>query len=81
MKSMTALVAAAVTVSLMMPSATFAATAKKKDVRATMSAEKKKELRRKAREWCARKFRDGSNYVDRVEIRRDGSIMCYVRGY
>ncbi len=59
-----------------------AAAASKKNVRDSLSAKQKSELRRKGREWCKKKYAsDGQNYIDRVEIRRDGSIMCYIRGY
>jgi hypothetical protein len=79
LKSLTVALAAVVATSFMVADVSFAAS-KKKNVRDSMSAAQKKELRRKAREWCEKKIRNGSDYIDRIEIKSDGRVICYYRG-
>jgi hypothetical protein len=50
-------------------------------VRDRMSDAQKKELRRRAMDWCKKKFRDGANSIERVQIQSNGKVICYIRGY
>jgi hypothetical protein len=56
-----------------------AANKAKQTVRDRMTAEQKKELRRRAREWCTKKYIHGTAYIDRVQIQSDGRVICYYR--
>ncbi len=54
--------------------------AAKKNVRETMTAEQKKAARKRGMEWCRNKFqRDGYTQIEKVMIREDGGITCYIR--
>jgi hypothetical protein len=79
LKTVTAIIATVVAANFLVADISFAAS-KKKNVRDSMSAEQKKEVRRKARDWCAKKIRNGNSYVDRIEIKSDGRVICWYRG-
>jgi len=49
-----------------------------KTARDKMSPEQKKELRRKAYEWCRKKHAPHGDIL-RVEILSDGSVRCWVK--
>ncbi len=81
-KTITALVASAFVGSLMMADLALAASKNSNaNVRDRMSDAQKKEIRRKAMEWCKKKYRDGSNQVERIQIQSNGKVICYIRGY
>jgi hypothetical protein len=77
---MSILAATAFTLSLPVDTA-FAAKAAKKDRRSQMTAEQKKDLRKRAREWCIKNYAKGNAAViDRIDILSDGSVRCWYRG-
>ena len=51
-----------------------------KDVRKTMTAAQKSELRKKALEWCKKNYIQGGAFIVRVEILSDGRVRCWVKG-
>ena len=53
-----------------------AAEAKRRD---QMTAAEKKELRKRAREWCMKKYVKGTVTFERVEIRANGQVICWTR--
>jgi hypothetical protein len=63
-----------------LPTLTTAEAAKAKkgsNKRDQMSAEQKKELRRKGREWCIKNHAKGNSTIERIEIMENGSIRCW----
>ena len=45
-----------------------------------MSAEQKRALRKKAMEWCLKTYgHDGYTQIERVQIKSDGTVVCYIR--
>jgi lipopolysaccharide export LptBFGC system permease protein LptF len=56
-----------------------AASAKKSTKRDQMSAEQKKALRQRAREYCAKKYAKGKSQIERIEIKSNGSVVCWIR--
>ena len=58
----------------------FTALAASKNKRDSLTPEQKKELRKRGMEWCRNTFRkDGYTHIERVVIREDGRIVCYLR--
>ncbi len=51
-----------------------------KDVRKTMTAAQKSQLRKKALEWCRKNYIQGGAFIVRVEIMSDGRARCWVKG-
>jgi hypothetical protein len=50
-----------------------------KDKRSMMSEAQKKQLRARAREYCMKNYVKGLKELDRVEIRSDGKVVCWIR--
>ena len=54
-----------------------AASKSKKDVRSTMTEEQKRELRKRGREWCERRYGKHANIIS-VQILSDGTVRCFI---
>jgi hypothetical protein len=81
-KIVSVVVATAFAGSLLMADVALAASKNSgSNMRDRMSDKQKKELRARAMAWCKKKFRDGSNSVERVQIQSNGKVICYIRGY
>jgi hypothetical protein len=59
------------------PDISFAA---KKDKRSMMSEEQKKNLRKRAREYCNKTYAKGGAFIERIEIQSTGKVICWIRG-
>ncbi len=51
--------------------------AKKRDA---MSEKEKKDIRKRAREYCNKTYAKGGAFVERVEIQSTGKVICWIRG-
>jgi D-Tyr-tRNAtyr deacylase len=57
-----------------------AAAATKKSRRDAMSEAQKKDLRKRAYEWCRKTYlKGGGGYIMRVEIMNDGRVRCWYK--
>jgi hypothetical protein len=75
------LLAAAAAIAIPMSIASEAASKPKKDKRSQMTEEQKKELRRRAREWCIKNYAKGNAAeIVRIDIQSDGRVRCWYRG-
>ena len=50
------------------------------DKRSKMTPAQKKELRKRAREYCLKHYVKGAGYLERVEILSSGQVRCWIRG-
>jgi hypothetical protein len=77
-KTLTTAFATALALGLVIsPMESFAA---KKSKRDSMSEGQKKDLRKRAREYCQKKYANGTAYLERVEIKSNGQVICWIRG-
>jgi hypothetical protein len=73
--------AAVAAIALPVSVASEAAPKPKKDKRSQMTAEQKKDLRRRAREWCIKNYaRGNAAEIVRIDIQSDGRVRCWYRG-
>jgi hypothetical protein len=79
-KIMSTLVASVFALAIPMDAAVAAKKTVKKDKRAQMTEEQKKQARKSAREWCMKYHAKGNAYIERVEILSDGRVRCWIRG-
>ena len=71
---------AVLTAAVLLSLTTSTSFAAKKNVRESMTAEQKKAARKRGMEWCRNKFqKDGYTQIEKVIIREDGGITCYIR--
>lgn len=52
------------------------ANAKKRDA---MSEKEKKTLRQRARDYCTKTYVKGTSELERIEIKSDGKVVCWIR--
>lgn len=74
-KVITLAIASALAVTFTAPLA-LDASAKK---RADMTEKEKKELRKRAREYCLKAYAKGTSELERVEIKSTGKVICWIR--
>jgi len=72
--------AAVLALAAVSPQAGAASKTKTKDVRSQMTPAQKADIRKKAFEWCRKKYAGGGAYVFRVEILSDGRVRCWYKG-
>jgi hypothetical protein len=47
--------------------------------RSQMSEAEKKDLRKRAREYCLKAYAKGNTTLERVEIKASGKVICWLR--
>jgi hypothetical protein len=47
--------------------------------RSEMTEKEKKELRKRAREYCLKAYAKGTSELERVEIKSTGKVVCWIR--
>lgn len=56
------------------------AASKTTDVRSKLTEAQKAEIRKRAREYCKKRYGGGGVVIERVEILSDGRVRCWYRG-
>jgi hypothetical protein len=62
------------------PAMSEAAKTAKKDKRSMMTETQKKDVRRRAREYCDKTYAKGGAFVESVDILSTGKVVCWIRG-